>query len=499
VAINIPGSLDLLDANELLGHIPAGQEPVLTLVERANLHYSIHAPPLVAVTPISAKAAAQTYRWPAPASADGLTYSGSFWIYVDSTGTVDLDVKECATYGGVYTAITGSTFTSASLTSGSTTRVDIDIPLAAATNYIEVKAYNGANNVQLQGALIRPKEITSISAGTKSSGFCAVDRAHLIGTGTAIHTEYFNRAKSNYRATMADRQQCVLSYSHRHDTTASYRFAVSGQQTVLPVLLGAAGLAGRSTTTVTVYCYATDSGSPDGKVRIGQVNGDSVEITADGTASDSETLTLTGDLPLIYAVAVEPGGNLEIKHIFLIWEPDDISASPLISSVAPPPRREYLAALDGLGLGAITDPYALTSVHFNPSLAGGTYWHWGHMIAPGAEALRAAVTRSCDGDQDSKPVDAELWTSSSGSGADDRITIPASVSGNSDVYPPSALATVDEGAWTWDAVPPVGAGGINRLVELTQSRDPQVEEVYGRYFCGFSGRVLQVSDLADLP
>jgi hypothetical protein len=505
VAITIPSDLPLLNPNDLLGHIPTGQDPLHTLMRRTNWHYATHAPPLCNVTPIhqvQPTGTAPVFKFRVFPSRDGLTYNGEWALWINGSGTVDLDVQEGTTWGGGFTSV-GSYPVTQAVTGGAINRFTFDTPIASSTRYLEISCTNyaaGTIGAQIFNFCAYPKKLSTITSGKKTSGFIAYDDAALTATSAPIHEEYFTRGAENVRATQADRKQNIWSYV-QDPTSGFYRwvgttYEVVGRLAIAPFYFGMT-----APTDVTVYCRANDTGTPDGDIRVGQIGSfyEPVVFTADDT-DRSGTLTLDPQSPpMVYMEGINPGTGIEVRYCMIEWTPS-LGTEPILGSVAPPPLREYLAALDGLTLDACINPYAQTGLNFNAQLSGGptNAWSWGQVIPPACYGMRPYVTMSRNNGA-TNPIVGELTTQTSGSGTWDQIWIECPI-GGSEVYPPNKEAVLVYGGDAW--IPsPASNNDRYRLAELTQDREPQWEEMDGRRYCGFSGETLQVprASLSSLP
>lgn len=492
MSIIIPSDLELLAPNDLIGHVPAdSDDPLRTLLRRSNWHYATHAPACVNACPIADPAGQQEFLFPAFVSRDGLPYFIALNIWAAGATNVDVKLTESDSGTGVFTDLSISPSTEA-LAAGDNWLLLFDT-IAADTEFMKLKLNNVTANIQCQAILVFPFKLGSISAPAKASGFIPFDEAHILAApfGAAIHTEYLNRGWKNFRSTQADRHQAVFSYLQQL-AVFKYRFTAVSQKKTFVIFQCPVGLTGRTTTDVIVKLRASESGSPS-EITVGQVDGDSISLAANGLDQEG-TLTLRGELPIVYAVA-RPDNVVEVRYITGEMVPDIGSVDELASGAAPPPRLEYLAALDALGLQATTDPYVVTGLNFNSAIAGGTYWNWGQMIPPAVYALRAAVGRSLDAAVDVTPADTEMFSTSSGVTAADTITIPPPISG-SFVYPPAATGVVAEGSLNDETAP---GAAQNRMFELVRDREPTLEEFFGRDLVAFAGRLQRVADLSSLP
>lgn len=493
MAIVIPGTLELLPPSTFLGHLHADDEPLRTLLNRSNWHYATHAPALLNCCPLAIPLASQDFAAAATPSADGLTYDCDLALWLDVNSTIVITFRESSTSSSAGWSVVA--VSSPFLTAGDN-RHSFTVPLAATTKYLRITVASVSGLVQCQSWLVRPRKLTTITAPAsppKPSGSIPFDDAHLSTVGAAVHVEYLNRAWENFRATQADRRQAVLSYVQASTSPTNIFRVIATGQTAPRVLYGASWIP-ETQITATVRFRASDLGVTDGTVRVGQVGGDVVEFVCDDS-DQTATITLTGPDPVIYAQA-EPVLIININYITIDYSPVIGSSSVLISEPAPPARMEYLAAVDALGLQATLGGYAVTGLHFNALAAGGTDWHWAQMIGAGHDAMRGIHTRSTTQTPTTVgPPDAEMFSSSSGATASDEIIVPCPASGV-DVYPPLGGAVVVKGSLTKDTTP---AAPVNRLFELTPSREPLLEEFNGRLLIGFTGEPILVADPATLP
>lgn len=520
MGIDIPASLELLNtANPwiLPGYIPqSDDDPVELLCERSHFHYAYHAPALVNLCLLDAAAASQVFRFPAHASADGLTYTGEICIRPIATGTVDIDIEEATTGGGAYTSVSGFPKTTASLANTTAHWLSYDVPLATTTRFVRVTVDNGAGNVLCQAFLLYPKALGAITSGEKSSGFIGFDNAWMsaVANDSPIHTEIFNRCAWNFHYTQKDRRQCVWSYCQSTSGT-DYRLAMTSQQNTRRVAYAPYSIGSSQPETVTVYAWAQDvGGAPQANIIVGQEGSKyaPASILADNTHR-STTMTLDPSAPqIIYANVDDPNGGVEVYYIKVEWQPSLLPVDglgdplPVINSVAPPPLRGYLNVLNIVGLQAVLNPYAITGLNFNPELGPASYWNWATRHGPGVYALHPGVTFSRTLNDAGNPVNAEIWSSSSQTGgptgpppplnANEQIEIEDPIAGTW-TYPPHEAATVAWGTDQWIASPGASDDG-RRLFELTVADIPGTEYFKGKKCIGFGGVARYVDDLSSL-
>lgn len=493
MAITIPGTLPTLATNATLGHMPIGLEPMLSLLRRNNWHYANHSPAVVNVCPVGDVVPDATFELPCPASADALTYRCEFYAYSSGAANGDIEIEESATGGGgTYTPVIGaggSPWPNIVTASG---WYSVTFTLKNTTNFVTVRLVKAGGSFQLQSVLIRPEvPIGAIPAGAQPSGFIPFDDAALTTSGAPIHTEYWERARVSYDAVMADRHQCLLSFAQAGKYPRN--LAQDAQETYSPACLCNPALDDRTSYSVTVRVKAANFGAGTGAgVIVGQRGGESTTaIVADGTHRTA-TLTLKGPRPVLY-VTTDPGTlGCDITYVFVTYSPTG-TTDAIIGGTNPPPLREYVVALDRIGLNACSLPYAVTGLNFHAALAAGTYWHWQQRIGPGATALWPNVTKSLDGVGVFSA--AEFWSSSSGVAPADRIIVQNTGEGNNEVYPVAENAWIDYGGQDDDETP---TAAKPRLVEIPESKAPQTETFEGRYLQGFGGSIRRKS-VNDIP
>jgi len=498
VAITVPSDLELMDVGALLGHVPADdKDPLYTLLRRANWLYATHAPPLLNVCVHEpARASIEILAAVVP-SADSLTYSFDMSLRNSATDTVQVDVEESSTSSGAgFAAVSGSPFTTASLTAGDNWIATLDVPLAAATRWIKITVAPASGTVVVHSVVIRPKRLTTLSSGALSSGVVLFDDSHLTDADAAIHTEYINRAALNYHLTVKDRYQCIAGFANHSTPHMRWVPGTGGANVDAHFLIfGVVPLPpGAEETTVTVRLRADDSGA-GGTVLVGQLNGSSVELDADN-ADNTATLVLVGDRPVVFAQVI-PDTALDVYYLNIDWQPDDVgSAVALITEPAPPARLDYLLTLDAVGLEACLRPYAMPLVSFDWNDTSGTYWHWAQVIPPGTRRGRAIFTRSRDFDESVEAEDAEAWaaTTTNPATAAEAVNVPCSTNGAAQ-YDPMTAPTVDWGSMN-DEDTPVGA--MDRMFELTEDREPYLEKFQGRYCVGSTLIPQPVADIRDV-
>ena len=515
MAITIPSDLELFKPSALLGHVPGDSpEPLHTLLRRTNWHYANHRPALVNMCPHNddTTAAAPEFVTAVTPSADGLDYQIALIVAVVETAflgwspvtlTVEIDHATAASTGP-WSSIDSRTFSITSEGVNTLTPYDVTIPASAAFLRFKLSTDSATARVQVQNVIAWPALMASITGTPKASGFKPYDDTMLQSPdGHAVHTEYLNRCRANVEATLADRSQTLLNYA-QDVNSARYQWTNDNtgaeQYSVLPVFHGCPVLTGKTSTAVTVRARATKTGTGSPVLRIGQVNGASVELAADGV-DRSAVLELSGERPIVFGQIDFQGkvsGTCRVFYISIEYKPT-ASAVPVVSpsEPAPPARLEYLATLEAETMAACLDPYAMPTLQTNfyegHNPAGDGRWHWRYVIPPGTEALRGIWTRSLSGS--GTPHKSWAFNTTSGATGNDVIRVDAGGSG-SEVYEPMRAPFCVFGSV--ENVPAPTAPQ-DRAHEILADRQPRLETFHAYYAVGFSGEALPVADIADVP
>jgi hypothetical protein len=487
MSINIPTDLDLLAENALLGHVAADYGPLDTLLLRSNWLYATHAPPLVSVTPYIAVSGSFTAVYPITPSADGIDYTVTIVADCQSAVTLTWSLTECDTYGGTYTAVASSSFVAAS--SGPrayelTTAAAFD----PASAFLKLTVTMDTDQIKIHQLLIQPTKMTSVSASVYASGFIPHESAdYEDASGAAIHTEHLNRAYANARAIVADRVQHLGGFMAE---PGGLRFATGSKY----VIVGVTPFPSGGERTITVRAKANDAGTA--YIVFGQLNGDTVSLLCDGTAR-SGTLTVTGDLPVLFAL-VKASAGTDVEYLSMEYTPSIGSSQDLVAGAAPPARLEYLSAIDSVQLEAALTVYASPLWSFNwPALDVGAWydaeWFALAVIPPGVEALRAVTVQSSNGTGVTAPAPI-VWGFVDGFTTPDGVTFPPNISGGL-VYPPSVDTVV---AYAGETVNLSPSAVQDRLLNTTADREPQTMAVKAKRCIGLTLIYRQVTDIRDV-
>lgn len=498
MAITIPTDLELLAANSLLGHVWANTaEPLNTLLRRSNWDYAKGWRPSPAtLAPVdNALRSLLVIEFPFHASADARDYSIFVHLYKSGSGDPLLTLHESVD-GSTWTALSSVSMTG--LSSGINYWSGSTSVILATTRFLRATISQGTSETfQAQFIAVPPRKLSSIAVGPLGSGFLAYDDAPLNPPADeAVHVEYINRVWANARAIAADLKQCVFSFvSPTIPSAPADTFARRSNQTHFYAGYGAASLPGQALTTLDIK-VKVDYVTTAGKVLVGQVGGNQVELDADGTVN-TDTLEVFGDLPTLYAILV-PGatGHLRPRYIWADWTPSLGSSNILAAGPAPMARLEYLTTLERVTMEQAVGGYAQPCLCFNSNDAIGPTWHHGAWIPAGHDAARAVVGRSTNGDEDAASPDAELWSAASGAAPADKILVPAEAPG-AHLWPPELNNHVALASNLVDATP--SGTGTNRSYELATDREPYLETMEATNSVSHSIIARRVLDPATLP
>ena len=505
MAITIPSTLELLEPQDFIGQVPSAQEPLHTLLRRLNWLYSTYSPPLVNVSPYCAAAGAHPdVIVPILPSADGLQYDITIRLIAKETGTTntaDIEVKECATFGGTYTDLPNSPFSGVALTQSGTGSTAYAVTyvanlgaIAAASRFLKITAKHvDRKDIQIAAVLIYPRTVSSISAGTFSSGFIPYDDAALVTSGAAIHREYFDRIWQGVHAITSDRRCALASFVA---DTGGLRISTAG--TTRRVFFGQTHIPDGGVTEATVHVKFTDTGTST--IMVGQYNGGdgSVVTFTDSASAQSATIRLYGDKPLIQAIATV-GTAMTLFYIVIDYANSRGGSGSYFSGLTPPARSVDLAVMETITMEAAGPIYPCCATFNDPTVVhpsefgdfttdGDVVFHLVR-VPPFAFALQQAYAYATTGgsmggsDTDFKPAPVEGYISN----AAQLTSLPVSdVTGHAQ-FPPSNAFSPCTDVTAPETVSTTDADGEFSF-SLTEARTPSVDIVAYKVACGFGGK-----------
>jgi len=174
-------------------------------------------------------------------------------------------------------------------------------------------------------------------------------------------------------------------------------------------------------------------------------------------------------------------------------------AVDLIVGSTPPPRLEYLIALNARLQAACCGPYVGTGLNTKFERTGGGAWLAQQQINVATSAMRLKVSRS-NGTAKGSPDATDVLATSSGSGANDHIVVPSPFGGGSDKFGTGHWGQMEIAACSeaFDAAP---AAARDRMLEsptATSLAAPANEKCEVTHAVGFSLVPYLVGDLAAL-
>ena len=171
---------------------------------------------------------------------------------------------------------------------------------------------------------------------------------------------------------------------------------------------------------------------------------------------------------------------------------------PFFTALAPPARREYVAAIYEYALRAAMQPYAVTLLCTDTCDAAGTRWHWAQAIGPHTYAMKAYVTRSmaAGAETGTQPSATQLWSDTTAPLAADRCDVPSPIGDarGGDTFPPGPYVGIAGSAEVWNDTSP--AAGDDRLLEISSAAYPHTEAFSGGRWACLGGRVWQEPDIS---
>ena len=384
------------------------------------------------------------------------------------------------------------------------------ITITAATRWLEFETSGGQH--QQQHILITPGRVTSIAAGVRPSGFIPFDDGFMT-TGAPINTEMINRVANNVGLIYTDRKWCLWSWLQTDDNTFRLSPATSGGSNYRPLGVAAVTMPDHIySRTVTATAKATDVGTPDGHIIVGQVGGDSVKLTSNG-ADNSGTFTLIGNKVNIYATAYCEGA-VDVSYVVVSATPglaDQGTAQEIVKGVAPPAAIEYLHALESITHKVYWGRYPVPGLNFSPSLYPGALTQFSVRLGPGTKRLQCAVTRYIIPAKDATTnLDhAKFWNTDSGAGAHEAIRVENVSAGDIEAWPPAGADDEQKGfsgLVQWGSMGTTAAPsavvfplGMDRMAEIVEADIAQVELFYDVGTCfGFGGLPIPSDDITSL-
>lgn len=323
MAINTPAELNVIDPGTIWGRRPFDTEPLDSILENVNWLYKNYTPAIYNACPVNGSTTvAKDFYFPFAASADNLNYTLYAYIWTSASATVDLDFYESSTgtTGSPWGSAAASTTFSAAL-GGRYVSLDLG-QILSTTDFgrcVFTPQVSGSPTMQVQWVMIVPTP-AAITSATRSSGAIAYDGAHLNGTGSAIHTEYADRAIQTAAAILQDRRQCVFSYQQM--SNSGNQLATRGSQVVRLAAYGQTHLMGQHDSIMTVQCRAVDSGTAT--VRLYEVGVSDVLVEFDADDTDrGATIRFKSPAPIIEVVA-EPDAGTTIRYLNITWSPTSI-------------------------------------------------------------------------------------------------------------------------------------------------------------------------------
>lgn len=174
-------------------------------------------------------------------------------------------------------------------------------------------------------------------------------------------------------------------------------------------------------------------------------------------------------------------------------------AVDLIQGSTPPPRLEYLAAVNARLQAAVLNPYAGVGLNTNFERGSGGVWLALQIVNAATSAMRGKYTRS-NGVAKAAPDTIDVTATSSGAGATDHIVIPSPFSTGSDRMSTATWGTIQvvSGSEDTDAMPAAAEDRMFESPTLTSLGAPAVEQFQVLHCLGFCVVPYMVGDIAVL-
>jgi len=324
MAVTTPTVYNVIDAGTLWGRKGFAAEPLDSIFENVNWLYKNYSPPLYNACINGGNAtylAPRDFYFPLSVSADSIVYRLYAYIWTSATSTVACDFYDSSTVTtGTPWGTATATTTFGAATGGRYVTLSLGAigPTTKFGRLVFTPQVSGTPTCQVLWAMIAPDPV-AIAAGIYPSGATAYDGAHLNATGSAIHTEYADRAIQTAAAILVDRRQCVFSYQQL--AAGGNQISTRGDQTKRTVAVGQTDLHGQAGATFTVQCRAEDSGTATVRL-IERGTSNYVEFAADDT-DRTDTMTLTNSRPM-FDVEVEPDAGTTVRYLVITWAPAEI-------------------------------------------------------------------------------------------------------------------------------------------------------------------------------
>lgn len=447
-------------------------EVLWRIANNVNWLYCKHTPPLINASPwcpVSATIANPIHVYPVTPSADGLNYD--VWIEsysADGTTTLDVGEDDAADPQPATDADWSSLATPSDPASSGTQSWGVfQIQPDTGTEQIRFKFTDGDHKVM--SIMVAPAELDGFDPTLSyASGFQPMGIGQIRQSGAAIHPEFPNRAWRNVARILSDRKQALWSLSSGVSSdyeldAATYPIHTAG---VAPCSLS--GWLGQEVT-VKVLAYDDDDGA---LCVVGERGGSAVTFDVDSNGDEyrlqTDTLTLLGDAPVIYA-QIDPSTASYLHAVVVEWAPALVDED-YIRETTPAPRLEMLGALVERVRRACLYSYAMTGLATMMRRGASNEWRMAWMVPPSTKALRPMVARHASPTSKGQPQDTSIYGTTSGSGGSDEILIPSPHADARDAYPPDGgQIAVVAGSLRFDASP--GAAG-DRLLESPTADSP---------------------------
>lgn len=529
MSVTVPSDLELLDPNAIVGNVEVSEEPLHTLLRRINWLFATYTPAACNFVGVQGTTNnSVTFRVPFPASADSLNYQPVFVVLTDTTGNFTIDIDECDTFSGTYSAVSGygSKTLSCTATDANVFWSEDSFPVAASTEFIEVTVTQSDPTAYIQLAAFMaypaPLELstgTSVSLATKlptgrsSSGVWIYEDAHLTSTGAAVHTEYMNRPVRAVSALAADRVQCVGSFVQNTGYDRGFALGTGHiSRTFFRNRLYLPGNVGSAT--VTVKLGAREGGT-GGSVTVGQMGAPSdswhtFSVPQTTATAQSATITVWGERPEIIGIA-HIDSRSDILYMVLEWVPDFASnyeptgSYKLVDEPAPPPKAEVLAACEQMTMRLADAGYAACATTFYAGYFRASDWNAGgtpfsgdnvayafQRVPPGVKGMRTTFVRGSDGGG-GEMSDTTFGSKPGSGGAEQTGTVESPVEGG-EVAPWSADAAYVE---VYDGGAEYAASGSgDDPIRTAEDREAHDLLVVMERSSGLSGEWIRVDDLS---
>lgn len=512
MAISIPSSYTPIVLTDLLTRIAGakGQDHIHTMLSNTNWLYANHAPPLLAASCYCDNTGRTHTLYtaiPNP-SADGLTYEALYCTWRSATGanTVDITLSYSTTNSN-----TGATWTSLTTDSSLASGTDADqrwtssgFTLPATARYLRIEVTTGvANTCQLQHILVRPKVITSIASGWKSSGFRPYDSALFETSAAPIDTQHLNQVYRNASVVANDRAWCLYGYIWARTPVPATVTRMSSGPEIQQFLASPCYFPGGDGKTVTFKARAGTSTGTTHQLLAGTRTQPASALLACDDTDNSATVTASSTIPT-FTADIKWGsavGAIEFEYLLAEYTPSYATADVLVGPT-PPAQTADIAMLNA-HVEAIATRYPCPGTQMDSAQAGGTGWHIHVQLPIGVYSGQVLAMVAYDPDSSGSPTQLDIQSDASGGSGLSAIVIQHASTSNALLPPWEVTAgssapdiSYRQGSQYWDDSP---GSAVDRLLVwngATSLSAPAADHIQLDEVHGFAAKMTTEKPLA---